>query len=184
MQVLHAWPNPDAARRPDRFAEPFRVLGEDHAYQRSLCQILVRLAHNPRHAAVTGDIESACDYLARDFALHIADEEDTIMPLLRLRAHAENDVGELGRTLRAGHDADELLAMAILIDLERLASGRSLRDPQGFFGQAVKLSSDLRQHLDWEDRVFLPLAKRRLESADLAQLGREMAARRGMAPQD
>ena len=43
---------------------------------------------------------------------------------------------ELAEILVDGHDGDELVAMAILIDLERLASHRGLRDP---FGNPIRI---------------------------------------------
>jgi hemerythrin-like domain-containing protein len=177
MQGLHAR-RAEVVLETAVFDEPFEALSREHQRQRWLCDLLVRLAHNPRHGAEAGDIEAACDYLARDLSLHIADEQDTLVPLLRLRATEQDNIAAVAAILIDGHDADELVAMAILVDLERLASGRGLRDPLGFFGQAVKLASGWRRHLDWEDRVFLPLAKRRLERADLVHLGREMAKRR------
>jgi hemerythrin-like domain-containing protein len=177
MQGLHAR-RAEVALSPPVFDDPFEALLCEHERQRGVCDLLVRLAHNPRHGARPGEIEAACDYLARDLSLHIADEQDTLVPLLRLRATEEDDIGSVAEILVDGHDADELVAMAILVDLERLASGRGLRDPLGFFGQAVKLASSWSRHLDWEDRIFLPLAKKRLERADLSHLGREMVRRR------
>ena len=38
-----------------------------------------------------------------------------------------------------------------------------------------------RRHLAWENGTILPLARKRLNKHDLAELGRKMAARRGLS---
>jgi hemerythrin-like domain-containing protein len=44
-----------------------------------------------------------------------------------------------------------------------------------------EFSETQRRHVTWEDRVLLPLARQRLTPEDLAEIGRSMAARRGIA---
>ncbi len=58
-------------------------------------------------------------------------------------------------------------------------------------GRRTRLLSNLRgfaatqqRHLEWEDRVVLPLAQKRLSAEDLEQIGRNMAARRGLSYPD
>jgi hemerythrin-like domain-containing protein len=41
-----------------------------------------------------------------------------------------------------------------------------------------EFSETQRQHVTWEERVMLPLARQRLTAEDLAKIGRNMAARR------
>jgi hemerythrin-like domain-containing protein len=43
-----------------------------------------------------------------------------------------------------------------------------------------EFSENQRQHVTWEERVLLPLARQRLTPEDLEEIGRNMAARRGM----
>jgi hemerythrin-like domain-containing protein len=46
---------------------------------------------------------------------------------------------------------------------------------------ATAFTATMRSHLAWEERVILPLARRRLSTAQAEAIGRRMAARRGVA---
>lgn len=74
-----------------------------------------------------------------------------------------------------------MLALHIVIDLKVIADRRTLESPMRMFVNVRTLVEAQRRHLAWENGVVLPLAQKRLESGDLEEMGRNMAARRGMA---
>jgi hemerythrin-like domain-containing protein len=63
-------------------------------------------------------------------------------------------------------------------DLEALADGRTLSNPVRLMMNVKEFSETQRQHVTWEERVLLPLARQRLTADDLANIGRNMAKRR------
>ncbi len=66
-----------------------------------------------------------------------------------------------------------------MADLRCLAEGKTLDDPLTFGHQARAFAGFQRRHLAWENSVLLPLARRRLDPSDAADLRRTMTARRG-----
>jgi Uncharacterized conserved protein len=167
---------------PALFRAPLDFLGADHAFQADLCDTLRRLIHNPRHGASADEIESLCEYFARDLALHNMDEEQSLLPFLALRCRPEDGLEAIASRLRKEHDVMHRLGMALLIELERLTSGRAFKDAGNFFDVAAHFLHLLATHMAWENAELLPLARRRLVPDDIVALGRDMAARRGVKP--
>lgn len=156
---------------------PLAALVRDHDRQIAIGETLEHLAHNPRHGATAAEIRAMLAYLARDFELHIEDEEEDVLPLLGQRCADRERVAEVTTTMAAQHVADEQLAMALLVELERLLAGRPLRAPERFFADARALADNLRRHVEWEEHVIAPLARKWLGRHDRARLRRHIAAR-------
>ncbi len=166
---------------PELFLAPLELLLDEHSCQRSLCDVVDHLVRNPRHGVEPVLLEEVCSYLAGDLHLHIADEEEDLLPLVRGRCPGRGRIDDVWAFLTREHEADRKVGLGILPELERLAGSRALRDPARFFSDASRFARRWRRHLAWEDSVIVPLARRWLGQDDYAYLGREMARRRGVA---
>ncbi len=165
---------------PEAFGAPIDVLAAEHARQLALCDAMDRIVHNPRHGADAAEIAAIRDYLRHDFPLHVADEEDDLFPLLRRRWSAGDDPDEVYELLRREHEEDKRLGEDVRADLGVLIAGRAFGDPARSLMNLSAFSRIRRRHLAWENAVLLPRASAHLTAADCAELGRRMAARRGI----
>jgi len=162
------------------FADPVEYVFADHFRQRTLCKILDEIAD-----AETLDTElvAAClEFLQSEFGPHVLDEEEDLFPLLRRRATADDDINQVLGQLCEEHASDEADAREIMnqfsILLEDHEAVKNLDDP--FREQLKRFASNERQHLTLENAIVLPLARVRLSETDCKNLGKRMAARRGI----
>lgn len=167
----------------DLLREPLNWIFAEHHRQRQLCEALQFLSRIPAfHGAL---IASVLGYLMADLKLHHIDEEEDLFPLLRRRCHPEDEIDQIMGALSADHVHEEANAVIICAGLKKaLESG----DPPAGdvnFGRTLRAYSiDLRHHLAIENAVVLPIARMRLEAADLEGLSHRMAARRGVKLKD
>lgn len=159
---------------------PLDYIFAEHFRQRSLCRILAELAE-----ASSLDREmaaAALGFLRTDFALHVADEEEDLFPLLRRRQHRQDRMGDILGQLSAQHATDGIDAGRIET---ALAAALEAETPSPLDAEArdtmLRFAASERRHLITENAIVLPLARARLSAADLEALGRSMAARRGIA---
>lgn len=158
--------------------EPVEYIYADHFRQRCLCVMLDDLMANPTDSDVTEKAKAVLDYVERDLPLHIADEEQTLFPIMRKRCLPEDRIEQVLELLSDEHERDETLASALVAGLKRVAAGTASPSWDAFWRVATAFSETQRRHLSWENAVVLPLARRRLSVADMVALGQEMAARR------
>lgn len=165
---------------PAAFRAPLDFLAAEHTRQLAICDVLDRLVHNPRSGADHAELEAVRDYLVRDLPMHIDDEGWDLFPMLQRRCPVTDDVGEMLELLHKEHEADRELQRELVLNLESLIGGRAFDDPARFFMNAFAFSETQRRHLAWENTVILTRARRHLTEEDCAELGRRMAARRGI----
>lgn len=169
-------------RIPDNvLLDPIDYIFADHCRQADLCEALKTLAAG--YFANTPDLELARAVLHSldiDLSLHIADEEMDLFPRLRARALPEDHFAELLRLLDQEHGRDRALVEEVRDDLSRIAKGDAPPDPDKFRRNAATFADMHLSHLNWENAVVLPLARKRLNGEDLTAMGRTMAARRSV----
>lgn len=183
--TLHKAVPRDGPRAPEtaRAApDPIAWLDGDHRRQHGACEVLERLIRNPRHAAGAADIEEAYWCLGEALPLHIADEEDDVLPLLARRCGLSDHFGEVSAKLRRNHDEERGLVEAVAGELQRLIEGEALSRPVRFFGDTIRLYRVIRHHIGWENTVLLPLVRRRLRDLDYPYLMEKMEQRRRARP--
>lgn len=165
---------------PQLLLEPLEYLFADHFRQRVVCNRLDVLVDDPpidRHTAELGGILT---FLTHDLPLHIADEEESLFPLLSKRCHAGDGYNELYVLLQEEHEIDEQLSETVVGGLTALVKEREAFDPEGFFRTVGVFTETQRRHLAWENGIVLPLARKRLTRGDLTLMGQAMAVRRGL----
>ena len=162
------------------FLDPLAVIEAEHERQRQICDQLDALTEamelGPPLVEKAGDLLT---FLTQEVDLHTQDEERDLFPLLRQRTQPEDQLDRLLKQLSREHEFDKELVDFIVADLELLACGISIANPTRLVLNVREFSETQRRHLTWENTVLLPLARRRLTPADLTQLGKAMAARRG-----
>lgn len=170
-------------RIPDNvLLEPLEYIFADHCRQADLCEALKSFATNYSGAAPNQDMAAVIlRCLDVDLSLHIADEELDLFPRLSNRALAEDNFAELLRMLDQEHERDGVLVDEVRAGFACIADGGTLDNPDQFRRAVMTLAATHLSHLNWENSVVLPLARKRLTAEDLDAMGRTMAARRSIA---
>lgn len=176
--------------RPDHgFDQPLGLLSDCHRRIEKFLGILNTIAQGNTGDQLPEDhrraLAAALDYFHTASPRHNADEEHSLFP--RLRA-IDSD---LARTTLAALDAleaDHAAATHLHGQLEQigrewLASGAIDAPTRArFTSLAHALQEIYAAHIDIEDRCIFPAAARLLDHSVLSEIGREMAARRGLTP--
>ncbi|HVO14051.1 MAG TPA: hemerythrin domain-containing protein [Alphaproteobacteria bacterium] len=174
-------PAPAAPLDTAILADPIEFIRFEHYRQRTLCDRLGRVADDLNRPGAGGDAAWILDYLSTDLPLHIADESQDLMPLLRERCQADGQVHAICDTLDREHERDERGRDRLLEGLRRLAARRPVADPDHFVSAARAFQDKLRRHVVWENQMLLPLARKILWTGDLESLGLRMARRHGFS---
>lgn len=158
--------------------KPLEFLLADHHRQRSLCNLLDKLADRPAFCPALA--AQLTEYIASEMALHVIDEEEDLFPLIRRRAWPEDNVERLLGLLAGEHAEDDRLADLIVAGLRRscVAGDQALSDDMRAAVRAFVQRQ--RRHLAVENAIVIPLAEARLTPSDREGLSRRMAARRGI----
>jgi hemerythrin-like domain-containing protein len=160
--------------------EPLDYMFADHYRQRMVCDMLDELRTEVESGGCIPGSDVINLYLENDLAFHIADEEESLFPRLRDRCLPEDQLEGVIDILSEEHAKDDLLSTGLKQQLEALAKSGVPQDRDWFIKLSATYVEAQRRHLTWENGVLLPLARKRLNAQDLAELGREMAARRGV----
>lgn len=171
--------------RPEDFQDPISFIYSDHERVRRMCEKLRRLAENLEGPGAPRVAAELLSFLERDLPLHLADEEKDLFPMLRATArptdvHRHDEVISTIELLETEHRDDIEKGQTLRRALRALAEGEQPRDPRMFVHYARAFVHLLRDHCLMENNVILPAAHERLSAAELDELGRRMAARRGL----
>ncbi len=161
--------------------EPLDYIYADHFRQRAVCVKLEQLIEDPDDPCARHEAAEILAFMEQDLPLHIADEEDSLFPLLRLRCQPEDDIEQVLQILSEEHASDEALAKDLIAELRRLSTARGRAGGRALKWVALAYIQTQRRHLSWENALLLAIARRRLMPADLVSLGRDMAQRRGVS---
>ncbi len=166
---------------PEAYRDPLEVIRSDHVRQLRMCNLFDAFTDKLEVEPVKALAGALLDYLKSDLPLHTDDEEHDLRPALERRCEPEDGLDDVLRQLTREHELNRDLVSFIVDDLESLASGITLNNPVRLVMNVREFSEKQRQHVTWEERVLLPLARQRLKPEDLEEVGRKMAERRGVA---
>jgi hemerythrin-like domain-containing protein len=169
-------PPPD----PEQFLRPLALMRLEHKRQRHLCDRLEALAEELSAGQAFNEAAVILVILTEELPRHIEDEEVGLFPLLERRCLPDDNVADILTQLRSEHELDEDLTSFIVADLEVIAKEAKLANPARLLFNSRAFAEAQRRHIGWENNVLLPLARKRLTEADREELGRNMAARRGI----
>ena len=176
-------------RTPDHgFDEPLGLLSDCHRRIERFLDLLVRIAHDYAHASLPPDAAGAVckarQYFAHAAPKHTADEEESLFPRMKAAARANGKTCEAIERLEGDHDRAAPLHKRIDFLLDEWGRAGSLQSERST--ELHSLLEALRElysaHIHVEDTEVFPLAGTLLTAKELAAVGSEMRARRGLAP--
>jgi hemerythrin-like domain-containing protein len=171
------------------FTDPLGMLSDCHRrierFLSLLITITVESAGSRLTSAQAEALRLALQYFREAAPKHTADEEDSLFPRLRACEHARARAA-LSEMEKLHQDHERAAVQHTDVDRlggEWLRDGRlSPRDADRLAELLHDLAATYRQHIAHEDSVVFPLARTVLPQPALAEVGREMARRRGLNP--
>ena len=160
-----------------RTMEPLKVIAAEHDLHAALCDLLEAIADALPASVNRDQCARAVEALKIDLPRHHADEEYGLFPLLR-EACEQNEISEILARLEEDHLGDEANSLEIVPILEILAAGGKPENPDMFGYMLRGFFEAYRRHIEWENRVVLPLAHARLDEEALAKLSQVMIKNR------
>lgn len=163
------------------FDQPIALLRACHGRIRRYLATLERLAGHLRESGADADALSAAGEIVRYFSTagrhHHEDEEQDLFPMLR-PAHPALDA----TLLRL--EADHLQMSEAWTEMEALLTRLPTSvDPVKFAAAATRFRALYAAHIEIEESQVFDIAERSMTPAQRADLGRRMAARRGISPE-
>lgn len=151
---------------PEYLTDPLDYIFADNFRCRVLCNVLDVI--DSGSSVGVAALETCRSFLLADFLTHIADEKQALFPLLLERTTAEDGVLDVIRRRRTSF----AIVNRVADELARLEADRwAIRNAAGLIHSFVAAE---REHITVENVIVLPVARRRLRSADLEWLGSVM----------
>lgn len=170
------------------FNEPLGLLSDCHRRIEHFLHVLVtvdrRLSGGPLDDDCRQGLEGALKYFETAAPHHTADEEESLFPRLRASGDAAaRQALSLVQQLERDHEAADARHAAVNALVRRWLDDDKL-DPDAaalLREHLAALQTLYRTHIAIEDNELFPAAARVLDNPTLQQMGREMAARRGVS---
>lgn len=162
--------------------DPIQFILDEHDRQLEICVRLDDLLTTPDSELQPRRTLSLYEYLTKDLPTHIEDEEQDLFPLLALRQEDNRDLPVILDQLVSEHELDRGLVEPIVEEFRNIAEGRTPADSRRLYMNVRTFTEAMRRHLNWENRVVLPLAQRVLGEEDRSHLAGRFAARRQQRP--
>jgi hemerythrin-like domain-containing protein len=177
--------------RPDSgFDDPLGLLSDCHRRVERFLGVLVAVSDRSRGRALARDereaLTTALRYFREAAPKHTQDEEDSLFPRMRAASgpHASAAHAALKKVEELERQHQDAAVWHREVDLlgERwLAQGLLSAEESERLADLLGLLRRLYQeHIAVEDNEIFPVAGRALDAAQLQEIGREMAARRGV----
>ena len=170
------------------FHDPLGMLTDCHRRIKRFLETLIDVAEQARGGALEEQqhqaLETALQYFRDAAPKHTLDEEDSLFPLIRIRAAASDAPFALLTDLHSDHVAVVSHHDAV-DDLGRtwLSNGQlAVEDAGRFIDLLHGLRETYEEHIEIEETKLFPFAAKMLTPGDLQEMGKEMARRRGLAP--
>ena len=170
------------------FDSPLGLLSDCHRRIERFLSVLATIAEvrggEALEEADRRALEGALRYFETAAPRHSADEEESLFPRLRASEHPEAQAACEAldrlegdhRVAERHHDAVHALGRQWLED-----GALPERDAERLIRHLRELGALYSEHIRLEDQRLFPVAGRALGAAELEAVGREMAARRGVA---
>lgn len=156
---------------------PIAFIAEDHLRERAICALLDKIAQ--ARAPDQDEMLDVLAFLREELPAHLADEEQDLFPLMRIRCAPEDEIDKVIDRMQADHDHAEGATREAIAILERAVMRRRVERAEDR-ATLADFATHSRRHLIVENAIILPLARARLTNADLDRLRLGMLKRRGL----
>lgn len=165
------------------FLDPIEYMRADHFRLEALAELLPELFKTNGNGDVLDADKAApiIGFLETDLPNHLADEEEDLLPILVERLKDNSELVQFLKILTVCHERQDNLAAGLSSDLRQGLEAGSMKNPRRYWRLVGAFEESLRWMTTTEDRVLFNLAGRLLSTAERADLGRAMAARRHTA---
>ena len=164
------------------FDEPFALLAGCHERVRRSLALLQRLSGHVGAQGADAQAQGAARDVLRYFDIaapaHHEDEERHVLPLLQ--ASGDAALARAAERLQRDHEAIRVAWQALRPLLVQVADDARCTDAAALAAASARFVQVHDGHLELEDGLVFPAAARL--HPDVAAMGREMAARRGVTP--
>ncbi len=164
---------PDSIQGVDHL-DPLDALEHDHAFQLELCDLMEGLADS----LPGGDVIIAAavvPVLRHGVTGHMRLEEEALFPLLRRHRADRPEVHVVTTQLTREHDADVGFLEEVADALDEFVSEGVVENPEMLGYMLRFFFESQRRHIEWENRVLIPLARTVLTVDDKQVLRRSLA---------
>ena len=165
---------------PHGFLRPLDVISVEHDRQLTISEWLLEHVDHQQLEPLEENATALLGFLTEDLLLHHKDEEEDLFPLLRHGCKPEDGIDTILAELDHEHAAEGFLVHDISVDIRAIIEGKKPEATARFFESLHIFAEGQQRHISWENKTVLPLAHKRLTSQNLENLGRNMAARRGI----
>jgi hemerythrin-like domain-containing protein len=177
------------AKAEHGFDQPLGLMSDCHRRIEHFLVVLERVLDDANANELSDEqrraVETALTYFRTAAPRHTQDEECSLFPLLResQQPQAHGAMQSL-HALERDHAAAEVQHAEVEKWFRRLLEIGPLAAPQRRkLGRSLRALKEMYQrHIEIEERKIFPLAGQILTREQLAQVGREMADRRGVSP--
>jgi hemerythrin-like domain-containing protein len=167
------------------FSDPLGLLSDCHRRIERFLAVLVKVCERSKGGPLPADERAALDtaltYFRTAAPKHTADEEQSLFPRLRASGQAEAALDCLAQLesdhQAAGRDHGTVDSLGIRWLGEGKLTARQAKEMKQALKRLARLYAS---HIAIEDMELFPLAARVLRADELAEVGREMADRRGV----
>ena len=164
---------PDSTNGVDHL-DPLDALEHDHAFQLELCDLMEGLADS----LPGGDVVIAAavvPVLRHGVTGHMRLEEEALFPLLRRHRTDRPEVQVVTTQLTREHDADVGFLEEVADALDAFVTEGIVENPEMLGYMLRFFFESQRRHIEWENRVLIPLARAVLTADDKQVLRRSLA---------
>lgn len=156
--------------------DPVDLLFVEHHRQRSALARISRTIEQDRVDVAA--VVAVLGPLAADAAVHCADEEDSLFPLLYQRKRREDAIDPLISKLLSEHKIISAAAAMVTLQLNGCDCRGHAELPPAVRAEMLRLVFLVEGHLALENGVMLPIAHQRLTLCDRIAIGRDFKSRR------
>ena len=152
--------------------DPLERLAAEHPLQLELCNALELIADGLPNRFDQKLVHEATNVLAHGMARHFLFEEEVFFPMLRRRAASDASLVAALDQLEIEHGRDAGLSSELAEELRYFLMKEHPRNPEMLGYMLRGYFEGQRRHIEWENSVVLPAARRFLTRPDLDELAR------------
>lgn len=156
---------------------PIDIIAREHAFQLELNKSLEFIADGLPDQVDRRLVKEVVAILSNGLEAHFQLEEHVLFPLLRRRAGGDAGLVAALDQLVAEHERDQDISAELVDELRVLAERGRPRNAEMLGYMLRGYFEGQRRHIEWENAVVLPAARRLLSTEDLDMVARSIRHR-------